>query len=113
MAAKKIYEIEIQRNNISPKQFFSYCKAQMKKRTGVDLASWCESYEDWSGESGVPEYNCQSNHEDWDEPVKEICKTTAFDWQMFLGKCYNFILEFQFDTENKGYGYMYAVEFER
>ncbi len=110
---KKMYEIEIQRTNISPKQFFTYCKNEMKKRTGIDLEIWCESFEAWTGNNGIPESNIVSNHEDWDEPTKEICKTIAYDWQMFLGKAYNFILEFQFDSENKGFGYMYAIEFER
>lgn len=109
---KKLYEVEIQRNNINPKQFYTYCRHQMKKRAGVDLEAWCESYKDWSGE-GIPEYNVECYHDDWNEPVMEICKTKAFDYQLFLGKAYNFIMEFQFDDENTGYGYLYAVEFER
>ena len=109
---KKMYEIEIQRSNITPKQFFTYCKAQMEKRIGIDLDNWIESYEQWSGENSI---ECDStwDHDDWEVPVREICKMKSFDVQYFLEKAYNFIMEFQFDTENKGFGYMYAVEFER
>ena len=111
---KKLYEVEIQRNNITPKQFFTYCKNQIIKRTGEDIMSvWCESYESWAGQDGTPEYDCEWNHDDWDIPVKEICREKAFDWRLFLGKAYNFIMEFQFDDEKKGFGYLYAVEFER
>ena len=42
--ANKIYEIEIQRTNISPKQFFTYCKNQMLKK-GIDLEIWIDEYE--------------------------------------------------------------------
>lgn len=108
---KKMYEVEIQRNNISPRQFFTYCKHQMEKRTGTSLDVWIDDYEAWA--DNTHEFDVNSDHEDWDEPVKEICRTKAYDWQFYLGKAYNFIMEFQFDTENKGYGYLYAVEFER
>lgn len=42
---KKLYECEIQRNNISPKQFFAYCKNQLKNK-GVDIENWVE-FENW------------------------------------------------------------------
>lgn len=105
-----LYEIEIQRNNINPRQFFTYCKREMKRRTGVNLDSWCESFEDWASEKN--EYNVASNHEDWDVPQKEIFCQKSFDWHLFLSRTYNFIMEFQFYEENKGFGYLYVVEFE-
>ena len=109
---EKLYEVEISRHNVTPRQFFTYCQKQMKKRTGYDLENWCESFEDWEGKT-IPEYSDTCKHDDWDDPVLEICKTKAFDWQMFLGKAYNFIMEFQFDDEKTGYGYMYAIEYKR
>ena len=112
--ASNMYTVEIQRNNITPRQFFTYCKNQIEKRTGEDIMSiWCESYEAWSGEDGVPEYDNYCKHDDWDDPVMEICKTKAFDWQLFLGKSYNFIMEFEFDTEKKGHGYLFLMECNR
>ena len=33
-----------------------------------------------------------------------------YDWQMALQNSYNFIMEFEFDTETKGHGYFYVVE---
>lgn len=107
----KLYEIEIQRTNVSPKQFFTYCKSQMKKRAGIELESWCESFEEWIDER--INYNASCYHDDWDDPVEEICKTMPYNWQMFLGKAHNFIFEFDFDTEKIGHGYLYAVEFKR
>lgn len=106
-----MYEIEIQRTNISPKQFFTYCKKEMEKRTGTSLQVWCDSFQEWSSDKN--ECALETNHEDWEIPVKEICKTKAYEWQMFFGNAYNFIMEFQFDDENKGFGYLFAVEFER
>ena len=61
----KIYEAEMMRSNISPKQFWSYCKRELARRTGHDLEEWVE-YESW-----VNPYmpcNYRSGHEDWDEP---------------------------------------------
>ena len=107
---KKKYEVEIQRRGISPRQFFSYCRREMKKRADVDLSGWCESYEEWSRTDNP--YSNRCFHEDWDKPALEICHTEAFNWQFFLGGAYNFIMEFQFDTENSGVGYMFAVEYE-
>lgn len=107
---EKKYEIEIHRSNVTPKQFFEYCKEQMEKRTGETLDNWIESYEEWE----TPTMPCNSTckHEDWDKPTSEVCKLMSFDWHLFLQKTYNFIMEFEFDTERKGHGYMYAVEFE-
>lgn len=110
---ERLYEIEIQRSNVSPRQFFTYCKKEMFKRTGYSLDGWCDDYETWTGENGTPDFYVESNHEDWDEPKKEICSTKPYEWQLFLANAYNFILEFQFDTDKKGYGYLYAVEFRR
>lgn len=101
--AKKIYEIEIQRRNISPRSFFTYCDKQMKKKCGVGLDCWLDDYDDWARESNG--YNTRTED--------EICKCLPYDVQMFARDGYNFIMEFQFDDDKKGYGYLYAVEFER
>ena len=108
--AKKIYEIEIQRTNISPRQFFTYCKNQAEKK-GTDLRMYIDEFELW--ENPIDPCNDTWTHDDWDEPQREICKIQSFDYHLYLQNSYNFIMEFEFDTETKGHGYLYIVEFER
>ena len=103
-----LYECEIQRNNISPKQFFTYCKNQLKNK-GIDIENWVE-FENW--ESPITLCNMISNNEDWEKPQKEVCKILPYNWHLFLGETYNFIIEFDFWNENKGFGYLYVMEYE-
>ena len=42
----------------------------------------------------------------------EICKYMSYDYHLYLEKSYNFIMEFQFDDDNRGWGYMYIVEWD-
>lgn len=107
---QKIYEIECERNNVTPKQFYDYCKNQIKKKGG-DLESWA-TFEDWTNETQQDEYH-KCFHEDWDEPATEITQYMPYRWQTFLAGSYNFVLEFQFYTEEKGSGYLYLMEYER
>lgn len=102
----KLYEHEIERTNITPKQFFTYCKKQLEKK-GINLEDWVD-FETWVN----PFSPCDSasKHEDWEEPQFEICRTKAYDWHLFLQKSYNFIMEFDFWDENKGFGYLYVME---
>lgn len=105
----KLYECEIQRSNIAPKQFFTYCKNQLKNK-GIDIEIWAD-FEEWK--SPITPCNSTSNHEDWEEPQKEICKLQSYNWQLFLQNAYNFIMEFDFWDDNKGFGYLYIIELER
>lgn len=41
----KLYEHEIERTNITPKQFFTYCKKQLEKK-GINLEDWVD-FESW------------------------------------------------------------------
>lgn len=107
---KKLYEVEVQRSNITPKAFFSACTKVMQKH-GADMESWV-AYEDWANENQLT-YRSESKHDDWDEPRREICAAGPWKMQLFLEHAYNFILEFDFDTSKKGTGYLYAIEFER
>lgn len=107
---KKIYEIEIQRRNVTPKAFFEYCRKQAEKK-GLDIESWTD-FENWINPYTPVEMH-KIEHNDWEVPVTEINKYMPYDLQMFLSKSYNFIMEFQFDTETKGFGYMYAIEYQR
>ena len=98
----KYNEVEIERRNISPRKFFSYCRREYKRRTGEDFG-WVDEYKDWAEPYYV--YN--------DHSENEICVTKPFEWQIAERFSYNFIMEFEFDGENSGNGYMYSVEHER
>lgn len=107
---KTLYQVECSRTNISPKAFFTYCAKAMKK-CGGDIENWVE-FENWADENQNTYRNVWL-HEDWDKPCKEIISGAPYQMQMFLSGAYNFILEFEFDTDKRGTGYFYAVEFER
>ena len=104
----KLYEVECERNNVSPKEFFNYCKKRMETK-GADLETWIDSYDEWEKPLRPEQYHT-NDHLDWDEPQREAYKMLPFEMQIFLQGSYNFIMEFEFDTEKKGHGYMYAVE---
>lgn len=106
---KKLYEHEINRNFVTPKQFFTYCKKQLNKKD-IDIENWVE-FENW--ENPIAPCNNTWKHEDWEKPQKEVCKLQPYNWQLFLQNSYNFIMEFDFWDENKGFGYLYIKEYER
>ena len=103
--------VEIERTNITPKQFWSYCKREIKRRADMNLEDWCESYEEWS--TPTQETNHRWQHKDWDVPTTEICKTMPYNWQLFLRYQYNFIMEFDFLDFRTGCGYLYLSESRR
>ena len=107
--ANILYEIEVQRSNITPKAFFNYCKKAFEKN-GQDIENWID-YEDWINPTNP--YDTYSNHEDWDEPAYEVYKSKPYEFQLFLSRNYNLIIEFDFWDDKKGFGYMYAIEYER
>lgn len=106
---KRVYEIEIQRTNVTPKQFWNYCKKQMEKK-GIDNSVCPDDFDDWA--APYQECNSYNKHEDWDVPQIELIRIKPFDMHLFLQNCWNFIMEFTFDDEKTGVGYMYATEFE-
>ncbi|MCI6649109.1 MAG: hypothetical protein MSH24_06225 [Lachnospiraceae bacterium] len=103
------YEVESERTEVTPKDFWRYCSKLMKKH-GADIENWT-TFEEFENPTTPQEYTCNL-HEDWDRPKTEIIKLMPYDWQIFLEDTYNFIMEFEFDTERKGHGYLYAVEYE-
>lgn len=104
---RKLYEIECQRTNITPKQFFEYCRKQAEKK-GLDIECWTD-FEHWCNPIN-PEKMHNFEHENGQI---EKNQSLPYDLQYYLQGAYNFILEFEYDTETKGHGYMYAMEFER
>lgn len=95
----KLYEIEIERTNISPKQFFTYCKKQFEKRTGENLDMWID-YEQWI--NPVQKSNTRTK--------EETCVLQPFEHHLYYKGAYNFIMEFDFWDDNRGFGYLYAYE---
>lgn len=107
---KKMYEIECQRTNVTPKEFFEYCKKQAAKK-GLDIECWTD-FEHWS--NPIAKANYHTNEiENEEGTFRETIKIMPYDLQYYFQKAYNFIMEFQFDTDTKGFGYMYAMEYER
>lgn len=103
------YECECTRNNITPKQFYCYCKRELKKRCNVELSIWLDDYESWANPT-IPEKYHSVLHE-WDGgTVKEAIKIQPFNIQFFLSNTYNFVMEFDFSTDNKGSGYFLVKE---
>ena len=112
MKGKKLYEVECDRTNISPRQFYTYCKKRFEQKTGNTLDMWIDSFDDWEHPVQVYDDEYMNTWKRWDGdedgPAREICKIKPFEIQLFLAGSYNFIMEW-FD----GHGYMFAVEFER
>ena len=107
---KTLYQIECQRTNVTPKQFFEYCKKQAEKQK-ANIEDWT-TFEDWANEKQNSPYRTEK-HLDWDKPRTEANKNMPYDMQMYLQGAYNFILEFEFDDEKRGHGYMFMMEIER
>lgn len=107
----KLYEFECQRNNVTPKEFFNYCRKQAEKKN-VDITTWIDDFETWENPLQKEEYHT-NNHEDWEEPLKESIKIMSYNLHLFFQNNYNIIMEFEFCTETKGYGYCYMMEYER
>ena len=109
---KKLYEVEVLRRNVSPRQFFAYCEKKFKEKAGTDIDCWI-SYEDWINPIRPEDYH-RYEHTDWDPPATEAIKYQPYDCQMYLSNAYNFMMEYEFGAgNNDGWGYMYAVEYER
>jgi hypothetical protein len=105
---KTLFQVECQRTNVTPKQFYSYCKTQALKQ-GLTLDDWID-YDYWTDEKTKIPYHTDE-HSDWDVPQREANKAMPFDHQMYLQNGYNIILSFDFWDDKKGCGYMYAVAF--
>lgn len=105
------YELERQRSNITPREFYWQCKTDLKHRFGRDLEDWID-YAEWCNPTYLEEYH-RTEHETAEGTQTEIYKFQPYDVNMYLQGIYNFIMEFEFDTDKKGHGYMYVVEYER
>lgn len=106
------YEVEVERKNISPRQFFTYCAKQFKLKTGADISCWID-YDEWVDPTHPEPYHRYEHN--WDGVRSmEANKYMPYDWQMFLSDSYNFVMEYEFGaTDTDGWGYFYAIEYER
>lgn len=110
------YELEVERNNVTPAQFLAYVRARAAKAgcpVDLDLA-YFKGGQEWGGGCGY-----WNSHYDWGIPgdracASEICKWFPYDQQTYVrgfdGTVYNEIIEFTFDDEKKGHGYYYLVQ---
>ena len=115
---KKLFELELTRNDVTPAQFLAYvrrmCKAheidcfEMSARDFAAGQSWgSDEYMNTRYVGGTPSTRpCES----------EICKAMPYDHQTYIrnfdGSVYNEIIEFTFDDEKTGHGYFYTVQTE-
>ncbi len=97
----KVYEIEIERRGVTPRQFWNYCKKQFDKKL-IDM--FIETFEDFENPFVKHE---RKRHEDG-------CTSCVmpYEYQMYAPNAYNFIMEFDYYDEKTGFGYCYAVEYE-
>lgn len=102
---KKRYEYEHERNNVTPKAFYNYCKKQLAKK-GVDIEEWI-NFDLWS--IPIEENHIETKHDDG--KIEKVF-FLPYELQLYLQDSYNFIMEFYFDTETTGHGYMYLTEYE-
>lgn len=114
---RKTFEIEIQRNNVTPAQFLAYVRKQVDNKGGWGLRSDLDLDYFRRGD----DMNFDSVHKGDDEPdyvigLREKSVSHPYEMQTYLryanGAVYNEICEFSFDDEKTGHGYYYLVNVE-
>lgn len=105
MKKNALYEVEIQRSNVTPRRFWGICAKEIERRTGymAHLTDWVDDFERWSNPPQINKTRTET----------EVCKTFPYDFQFYLRGGYNFIMEFNFWDDKTGNGYLYLVEFDR
>ena len=105
-------ELELSRRNVTPGQFLAYVRAQIKKHDFESISACDIDYDYWKrgDDMNFYYYNDPENHpackseRSVSKPYEE--QTYILNWD---GSVYNFILEFQFETEKAGFGYFYFI----
>lgn len=100
---KKLYELEMTRDNVTPRAFYGMVRRALLKKGGVELESWIgdEGFGYWEKPCGEVDAHSTEN--------ETICRK-PFDFQIAYKDAYNVILEFQFDDDKRGTGYAYIWE---
>lgn len=91
--------IEIDRYFKSVKAFYNYCEKMCTKK-GMDIHDWMESLEQFK--NPIQRSNSRNN--------EETCVLQPYNFHLYFKNSYNFIMEFDFYTENEGFGYLYIKE---
>ena len=102
-------QLELQRSNVTPSQFLSYVKQQLKRRKMRDLASDLDLNYFKAGNDLNFDYR-----NDPSKPCKaERSVSKPYEMQTYIlhwdGSCYNEICEFEFDDDKKGHGYYFLM----
>ena len=101
----KLFEIEIQRTNITPAQFLGYLRQMQKKHP--DMSSDFSLTYFKAGD----DLNFDIRHEDGS---REISVSKPYKMQTYIrgedGSVFNEICEFDFYDDKTGFGYYYTVQ---
>lgn len=110
---KKVNEVEIQRSNITPREFYWYCKKELKRKTGLSLEDWI-SYQDWVSPGPALKCETHKNEHQFDDGTTQVehVKYQPYNMQIYVSDTYNVILEFDFWDDRIGCGYFYHTEYE-
>jgi hypothetical protein len=110
------FEIEIERNNVTPAQFLAYCRSRVDAKGGDCLRSdldldYFKRGDDLSFNIDHKALNDECYTENGCEREKSI--SNPYEMQTYIkwsnGAMYNEICEFDFDNEKTGHGYYYLV----
>ena len=91
--------IEINRYFKSVKSFYNYCEKMCAKK-GMNIHDWMESLEQF--ENPIQKSNCRSKD--------ETCVLQPYNFHLYFKNSYNFIMEYDFYTDDEGFGYLYINE---
>lgn len=119
------YEIELERNNVTPAKFLAEIRFACKKKGitfELDLDQFVNPIQQsdssyflkdgkkighngsWNYEASAEDAACKA----------EVCRILPYDYQIFIsrfdGSCFNEICEFTFYDDKRGHGYYYRLE---
>ena len=99
-----IKEIEIELENTSPKNFWTYCLKKLEE-DGEDLTDWVCEFKEWSEPKNSIEHKVIKHK----NGVVTACKLKPYETNIYCSGMINFIMEFDFYNDEQGYGYMYLA----
>ena len=95
-------EVECQRTNVTPKEFYRYALRYAEKKGMKDYFP-VENYIDWEN----PPCPCKPYYT---EDKLERLEMQPFNIHIWRKSEFNMILEFDFYDEKRGFGYIYLAE---
>lgn len=110
------FEIEINRNNVTPAQFLAYCRSRVDAKGGKDIRSDLNLDYFKRGDDLNFDINHKENNDDCytiSGCEREKGISHPYEMQTYIkwanGAVYNEICEFDFDDEKTGHGYYYLI----